>query len=172
MVIQTHNVSLVDLVNAQPQSSRECINKIKTGSCHRSRWGDRWVYWEGARQYRGRRDHINPEATVEVVPAFLQKCLARQHLLPPQGWWAMPESPERPFVSVQSQRDGSGTLGQRSSGPLSAKQRVSCLFMTRRTNKEGCTYSSSLGPIRLRKSEGKKSSCCMTGRKTPIPAYL
>ena len=154
------------------KSSHESINKIETGYCSRSRWGDRWVNWEGALQYRGKRDHVNPEATVEAVPAFLQKRRARQHLLPLQGWWAMPNSPEWAFVSIQSQTDGSSTLAQRSSGPLSAKQRVSCLFMTRGTNKEDCMYPHSLGPIKLRKSEGKKGSCRMTGRKTPMPAYL
>lgn len=51
-------------------------------------------------------------------------------------------------------------------------QSASSFFMTRRTNKEDCTYSGGLRPIRLRKSEGKKASCCMTGRKKPIPAYF
>jgi len=82
VVIQTHYASLADLVNAQPQSHREHINKIKTGYCSRSRWEDGWINWEGTWQYRGRRDLISPEATAEVVPAFLQKCLARHHLLP------------------------------------------------------------------------------------------
>ena len=49
---------------------------------------------------------------------------------------------------------------------------VSCLFTTRRTNKEDCTYFSGRGPIRPRKSEGKKGGCCMTGRKTPISVSL
>lgn len=114
------------------KSSHERINKTETGYCSSSRWGDRWVNWDGVSQSRCRRDHVNLETTVEAVPAFLQECLARQHLLPLQGWWAMPNSPEWAFMPVQSQMDGSGTLAQRTSRPLSANQ--SQLFIYDKNN--------------------------------------
>lgn len=119
MVIQTQYVSLVELVNAQPQSSHDCINK--DWLLQQSRWGGRWVNWEGAQWYRCRRHHINPEATVEVVPAFLQKSPARQHLLPLQGGGQC-QRVLNGLSSLCSQMDGSSTLAQRSSAPLPAKQ--------------------------------------------------
>lgn len=142
------------------KSSREPINKIETGYCSRSRWGDRWVNWEGTSQYRNERDHVNPEATVEAVPAFLQKCLAGQNLLPLLGWWATPESWRSFHVCIESDREQQYPCPEKQRTFVS-KAESAGLFMTRKTNKEDCTYSNGLGPIRLRKREGKKGSCLL-----------
>lgn len=79
--------------------------------------------WTGRRHHRREAGEIMSiqKSLWKLSLPFLQKCLARQHLLPLQGWWVMPNSREWAFVSVRGQMDGSSTLVQRSSRPLLAK---------------------------------------------------
>lgn len=153
------------------KSSREPINKIETGYCSRSRWGDRWVNWEGTSQYRNERDHVNPEATVEAVPAFLQKCLAGQNLLPLLGWWATPESWRSFHVCIESDRE--------QQYPCPEKQRTfvskaeSAGLWQGKPIKRTAHILMALDQLGWEKGKERRAVvCCMTGRKTPMPAYL
>lgn len=143
ILIQTHYVCLVDLVNAQRQKFLWACKQNRDWLLQQKQVGRQ----EGASEHRGRRDHISLEATVEAVPAVAQKGWGQCQIVLNELSCPYREMPRKAANLCQQSRVSADDLWQEE------------------LIKRSVHIPAALDQLGWEKNEGKMVSCC-------IPAYL